>query len=227
MKVSIIMLTHSAKKYVKISIQTLRRRTNYGGRGGYELIVVDNDSDFRTKHLLSRLYFNGSIDKLVFSKENLMFAKGNNVGSELTSPSSEYILLLNSDVEIRDSAWLTKMVDCLEKSHRNVAAVGLNSCDGIPRCDGFAMLIKKNLYKQYKLDENYEWWWSVTKIQADIRNEGYSVVAVKNYENLLYHFGGRSPKERIATAKGMDISISEIKSWFKCDQKSFIEIDKL
>lgn len=224
MKVSILMLTHGAKAYVKKSIVTVKKRTNYSA--GYELIVVDNNSDRATKKLLSRLYFRGMVDKLLFAGENLMFAKGNNVAASLASQETEYVLLLNSDIQINDPQWIQKMVDYLEQQE-NGGAIGLRSCPGIPRCDGFAMLIKKSLYLKYRLDEEYEWWWSVTKLQAEIRKEGYAVTAVKEYENLLHHFGGKSPQEAIKTAKGMSVENQTIESWFVSTQAPFLEIDSL
>lgn len=224
MKVSILMLTHGAKAYVKKSIVTVKKKTNYPA--GYELIVVDNDSDRATKKLLSRLYFKGMVDKLLFAGENLMFAKGNNVAASLSSKEAEYVLLLNSDIQINDAQWLEKMVSYMEQ-HKDSGAIGLRSCSGIPRCDGFALLVKKDLYLKHQLDEEYEWWWSVTKLQAKIREEGYTVTAVKEYENLLHHFGGKSPKEAIKTAKGMSVEMQTVEGWFTCTPETFLEIDSL
>lgn len=224
-KVSILMLTHGAYKYVKKSILTLKKRTVF--EPGYELIVVDNASDTKTKKLLSRLYFRNYIDKLVFAGENLMFAKGNNIASSFCNVQTQYVLLLNSDVEIRKSNWLTLMVNHIEQSDEKISAIGLGSCQGIPRCDGFAMLIRKDMYQKYKLDENFEWWWSVTKLQAQMRCEGWKILAVRDYEESLYHFGGKSPKEAVSTAKGMDVSNEQVKEWFQCDCLSFQEIETL
>ncbi len=224
-KVSVLMLTHGAPEYVKISILTQKKRTVF--EPGYELIVVDNDSDQKTRRLLSRLYFRGYIDKLVFAGENLMFARGNNVAASLCSAESEYVLLLNSDVEIRRADWMQAMVAQIERPDEKVAAIGLRSCEGIPRCDGFAMLVRKELYLRHKLDESFEWWWSVTKLQARMRSEGWKVIAVCDYEPLLYHFGDKSPQDAIATAKGMDVEDAEIQGWFQCEPSSFEEIQTL
>lgn len=112
MRISVLMLTHCAPRYVKQSIVTLKKRTDFAP--GYELIVVDNDSDRKTRRLLSRLYFNGLIDKLAYAGENLMFARGNNVAAELCSAESEYVLLLNSDIEVRRADWMARMVEQME-----------------------------------------------------------------------------------------------------------------
>ena len=69
--VSIIMLTHNAPKYVKITMETLLKNTK---NVDYELIVWDNASELKTRKLLSKYYDKGIINRLVFSKDNLLFA---------------------------------------------------------------------------------------------------------------------------------------------------------
>lgn len=110
MRVSILMLTHNAPKYVWESIVSLKENTK---NVEYELIVLDNHSKFITRMLLKNLKSKkGLIDKLIMSDKNLLFAKGNNVAFESAS-NSDYILLLNSDVRINSKDWL----DTLLKIH--------------------------------------------------------------------------------------------------------------
>ena len=68
--------------------------------------------------------------------------------------------------------------------------------------------------KKYLLDEDYEWWWSVTRLQARILKEGYKIIAIKNYENMLYHFGGKSGTD-FKDASGMDVTATEVVKWFE------------
>ena len=209
--VSIIMLTHNAPKYVKITMETLLKNTK---NVDYELIVWDNASELKTRKLLSKYYDKGIINRLVFSKDNLLFAKGNNNGFKLSNPHSDYVLLLNSDIEIRNEKWLSNLIELCEKE--KCGAVGYGVCENNPanRSDGFCILIKRDLYDKYFLDENFEWWWAVTKLEAYILKEGYNIVAVKNYENMIYHFGGKSGGT-VTSAKGMDVKMEEVASWFE------------
>ncbi len=212
--VTIIMLVHNAPYYTKHSIQTLMK-TNQ--RDSYELIVVDNDSNQKTKRILMKLQSQKMIDKLLFLKENTLFAKGNNIGSSLCSKHSEYILLLNSDVEIRNSSWLEKLIE-----HHQKGAITLGVCEKpYVRGDGFAFFIDKDLYTKYYLDESFEWWWSVTKLQAQLLRDGFAVQVVKDYDNMLYHFGGMSGNNW-KHAKGMNVEGKEIKAWFDQNQVSLI-----
>lgn len=210
--ISILMLTHNAPKYVKITLETLKNKTK---DIDYELIIWDNDSDKKTKKMLMN-YYNKKriIDRLVFSKQNLLFSKGNNSAFKLCNSKADYVLLLNSDIEIRNEDWLNYLLELCKK--KKIGAVGYGVCENNPitRADGFCLLIKKDLYEKYLLDEDYEWWWSVTRLQARILKEGYKIIAIKNYENMLYHFGGKSGTD-FKDASGMDVTATEVVKWFE------------
>lgn len=209
MKVSILMLTHNAPKYVKTSIESVKELT----KGvDYELIVVDNRSHIRTKWLLNNMKKKGLIDVLYFNKENSLFAKGNNIASTLASKNSDYILLLNSDIKIHSENWLKKLVE-IHPKQGGISAYG--TVDNEPvRADGYCMLINKNIYDYYKLDEQFAWFWSVTKLESQVLKEGKTVRSVRNHEKYIHHFGGKSGKA-FKYASGMGINIEEVKQWFR------------
>lgn len=201
------MLTHNAPKYVYKSIMSVKRKTK---DVPYELIVFDNNSGMKTKILLKVLKIMGKIDKLHFSKQNLLFAKGNNQASLLSDKKSTHFLLLNSDVEVRDERWLAKLTEIYPKDE-GISSLGVVLSEPI-RADGYCFLIQKELYNRYKLDEEFEWYWSITKLEALTLKEGKRIVAVENHDDLLIHFGGKSGA--VLNAKGMDADIEEIKKWF-------------
>lgn len=214
--VSIIMLVHGAYEYTKNTIETLQMT-----KGNYELIVLDNDSDCKTKKLLLKLFNKGMIDKLVFSKTNTLFAKGNNIAFKLCSDESDKVLLLNSDIDIRNPYWLQEMLENYEKG-----ILSLGVCEKPPyvRVDGYCFLIDKKLYEKYRLDENFEWWWSITKLQAQVLNEGYKVKGVKDHSNLIFHYGGASGND-FQNSKGMQTDDKDIIKWF--NEKNIDIIDKI
>ncbi|MCI8375971.1 MAG: glycosyltransferase [Lachnospiraceae bacterium] len=209
--ISIIMLTYNAPKLVEHSIVTLRKYT----KGvPFELIVLDNHSKRRTRKLLLKLQERGYINKIIFEDHNTLFAKGNNTASKLCAEESNYILLLNSDVEIRDEYWLQKLV---ERHERGAISYGVCEMEPHVRADGYCFLIDKDLYLKYKLDEQFEWWWSVTKLQAQLLRDSYIVKAVKEHEEQLIHYGGMSGTAW-KNSKGMSIEGKEVKRWFdKCE----------
>ena len=151
----------------------------------------------------------------MFLDENTLFAKGNNAGEKICHKDSKYILLLNSDVEIIDQYWLKKM---LNVHKRGITSLGFVAGNPYDRADGYCFLIDKDLYeKHHGLDENFEWFWSITLIQAKILKENLSVIAVKDHEKLLHHFGGASGGDWQG-AKGMDVDTKNVIKWFSNKQ---------
>nr|WP_255319581.1 glycosyltransferase [Dendrosporobacter quercicolus] len=209
------MLVHNAPLYTAHSLKTLKQ----AGAEDCELIVLDNASGLKTKKLLTNMQHSGYIDKLVFLNQNTLFAKGNNIAAKLCSANSRYILLLNSDVEIRHKAWLKTLLDLHQ---RGATAFGV--CDDYPytRGDGYCFLIDRDLYDTYQLDEEFEWWWSVTKLQAELLNAGHRVAAVRNHERLLYHYGGKSGRAW-KNSKGMQVEGETVVKWFKANSIMLID----
>lgn len=208
MKVSILMLTHNAPFYVMKSINSLTKTKNVD----YELIVVDNASHCPTKFLLKMLQKKGRIDKLHFNKKNDLFAKGNNIASGFCSDDSDMILLLNSDVDIKSDNWLEKLIQIHPKDG-GISAYGAVLSEPV-RADGYCMLIDKYLYMKYQLDENFAWWWSVTKLESLVLKENKKIIAVENHEKYIHHYGGKSGNG-FKNAAGIGIDIEEVKKWFE------------
>lgn len=209
MKVSILMLTYNAPFYVKKSIDSLKKKTK---NIDYELIVVDNASKPLTKWVLNRLKQQNKIDKLHFNEKNFLFAKGNNIASKFCSEDSDLILLLNSDVKIKSEDWLEKLVE-IHPKNGGISAYGAVLSEPV-RADGYCMLIDKMLYEKYFLDEKFAWWWSVTKLESLVLKENKEIVAVKNHEKYIHHYGGKSGNG-FKNAAGMGIEIEEVKKWFE------------
>lgn len=93
---------------------------------GYEVIVVDNGStDGSVETVLESIKSITSTTsitslRLIENKENLGFAKGNNIG--IKQAGGEYIMLLNTDTVVKEGA-IEKLVDFLDESSDKVAAV--------------------------------------------------------------------------------------------------------
>lgn len=211
---SIIMLVHNAVEYTRNTIETLQ-----GTNGDWELIVVDNASDKKTRKMLYKMYETKKINKLLMLDKNTLFAQGNNLGSKLCDSKSEKILLLNSDIDIRNKEWLIEMEKRYEKG---IFTLGVCENDPHIRVDGYCFMIDKDLYTQYLLDENYEWWWSITKLQAQVLQAGYPVKGVKQCANLIFHYGGMSGHD-FKNAKGMEIEFKQVREWFGDKEIDIIE----
>ena len=90
-----------------------------------------------------------------------------------------------------------------------ITAFGVVQGDPITRVDGYCMLVDSRLNRDHLLDESFQWFWSVTKLQAQLLTVGYSVQGYIEHENQLHHFGGKSGKG-FKGAKGMDVNVQEV-----------------
>ncbi|MCT9819031.1 glycosyltransferase [Microbacterium sp. W1N] len=203
--IGILILVHNAPEYVEITIRSLNEMTN---SPPHEVIVLDNASGEETRRLLRSLHSEGLIDKLHFSETNTLFAGGNNLAASLASEDASHFLLLNSDVEVKNAAWLDRLV---ENHRRGATAYGIAQ-DPL-RVDGYCLLVDADLYREYPLDEGHQWWWSVTKQQAQLLNSGCRVAGFYEHEEYLHHFGGKSGSA-FASAKGMNVTRREVYAWF-------------
>lgn len=208
--VSIIMLTHNAPEYVKLSLETLKKTEC---DIPLEVIVVDNASESETQQLLLDLKGRGYIQKLLLLDKNLFFAKGNNLGSKLVSKDSRYILLLNSDIEIIDSKWLSKM---LAIHKRGATSLGCGTSEqGRFIADGYCILIDRDIFDKILINENFEWWYGLAYTEKEMLRRFYTIQAVRSHDELLVHFGGKSGNDW-EKAAGME-RINWYDKWFgKC-----------
>ncbi len=211
--VSIIILTHNAPEYVKLTLESLSITKDVE----YEVIVLDNASEDETKDLLWFLKKRGLIKKLIYESENTFFSRGNNLAFKFCDKNSKFVLFLNSDIEIKDPFWLKKMLSI----HKN-GATSLGLCmtqEGRFIADGYCLLIDKDLYERFPMREDYEWWYSLTYTESQLLKNEYSILAVKNHEELIHHFGGKSG-DAWKSAKGMNTTENLSDRWLeKCKKQ--------
>lgn len=218
-KVSVVVLTFNAPRYCRITLNTLQRTEDVK----YETVVVDNASSWITKCYLFWAFMLGKIGRLCVLDRNMMFSGGNNIGVALSSKDCTHVVLLNSDVEIKDPLWLRKLLDI---HHGGVTAYGyVEGSSAIPaRADGYCFLIDKKLYDRYGLNEDYKWWWGVTELQGKLLRDGYEVQAVDKHDHILFHFGGKSGETHLKEDQ-QNFSMPNVMEWF--DQHMVKKIDTL
>ncbi len=207
MKIAILMLTHNAPRYVMKTLRTLRMTEGVD----YEVICVDNASRWQTRMVVMGAYWLGLVGRLCMSKVNTLFAGGNNLAAKLASDDATHFLLLNSDIEIRRKDWLATLIS---HHRRGMTSFGVVMGNPINRADGYCLLLDRDIYERYKLDENHQWWWAITKLQVHALRDGFAVQGFREHEGFLHHFGGRSGSGFIG-AKGMDVQTEEVITWFK------------
>ena len=120
MTLSIIIVNFNVRYFLEQCLFSVRRSA---GKLTYEVIVVDNASSDRSRSYLEKRFPEVSF---IWNKENLGFAKANNIGAALAK--GDFILFLNPDTILTE--------DCLEcciahmKVHSRAGALGVRMIDG-------------------------------------------------------------------------------------------------
>jgi glycosyltransferase involved in cell wall biosynthesis len=211
--IAIIILTYNALEYVTKCIESVHKKTKYIN---FTTIVVDNNSNQETKNFLFQSLLENKIDLLCCLESNRFWSKGNNIGYKIIPDYCDKILLLNSDVEILDDLWLFKLNNIHKPGLTSYGYIASSINLNLPnRADGYCVLIDRYIYDKYKLDENFPWFYSISKMQSQILDDGFSVQAIKYHKNVIHHYGGKSSKNKKQWAKNFTkIDADTTKKWF-------------
>lgn len=112
-RLSIILLSYNTRIYLSKALQSIEAQK----QKDWEVIVVDNASSDGSAEMVKKEFPWASVIK---NRENLGFAAGNNVGIKHTQ--GQYIMLMNSDAELRNNASLTTLLDYCD-AHHDVAVI--------------------------------------------------------------------------------------------------------
>jgi hypothetical protein len=99
-ELSIIIVNFNTKEITKACLDSIRK---WSEGAAWEIIVVDNGSTDGSREMLKKF----TDITLLLNKKNLGFAKANNCGIKIAK--GKYILLLNSDTEIRQDSIQTML----------------------------------------------------------------------------------------------------------------------
>lgn len=220
--VSIIIPVFNAPEFVLKCISSIREKTE---DIDYSIVIVDNCSDIYTKNILYNLLLSNQINILCCLEKNRFWSEANNIGASISDQKCNKFLLLNSDIEILDKFWLKKLIDIHQYGYTSYGAINANTKLGLPqRGDGYCGLIDRDLYEKYKLDTNFPWWFSITKLQSQLLYDGLSVQAIVNHNKIIKHYGGGSTTIKLPKQfTTLDTSICN--QWFTTSNKIKIIYD--
>lgn len=105
---SIIIVNWNARQYLEKCIKSLLAQTHKN----FEIILVDNASTDDSVEFVERNFPQVNIIK---NKENVGFAKGNNIGIE--NSKGDLLAFFNPDA-VADKEWLSKLVSVIESSDK-------------------------------------------------------------------------------------------------------------
>lgn len=114
MKLSIITINYNTQKLLEDCLVSIKR---YLDVKDYEVIVVDNASEAFSETSLKKIIPNIVV---IRSKENLGFAKANNLAAK--QAKGEYLWFLNSDTKLNKDSNISTLIQFLD-SHKEYGAV--------------------------------------------------------------------------------------------------------
>ena len=201
--VSIIILNYNHPEMIEACLRTLMITEGVP----YEVVVVDNGSEAPVVEFLHAEYAAGRIATLVELPTNLMFL-ANNVGVAASDRRSEYVLLLNSDVEIVGADWLAKTVGWAEGTTvarpfpyttkptvadpgpRDVVSVGWAwdpTVEGHARPDGFCCLIRRSAW--HDISPDFPWHYGLEEALCAAARDGAKIGVLCKYQPYIVHHG--------------------------------------
>lgn len=98
--VSVVIINYNTKELLRNLLQNLQKLKNV-----FEIIVVDNASTDGSYEMVKKFF--PSV-KIIRNRENYGFAKACNIG--IKKSSGNFILILNTDIELVDKDFLNKML---------------------------------------------------------------------------------------------------------------------
>ncbi len=120
----------------------------YGSNDNVFIIIVDNNSNNSTGQMLEEEYKDNEKIKVIFAKENLGFAKGNNLGYMYakTELKADFIIMVNNDTYLIQKDFHKRIEQEYDKSKFAVLGPKINLKNG-----------KINtIYKELQTVEHYE-----------------------------------------------------------------------
>ena len=142
MKLSFIILTWNTANITQKCVKSINKYID-----NPEIIVVDNNSQDNTVKLLLK----EKNVKIVKNKSNLGFSKGNNIG--LKYASNEYIIFINSDMELIDSSINELLTYFKDKDNIGIIGPQFLNPDLTPQASVFPPQTGLNAFKEFWLNK--------------------------------------------------------------------------
>lgn len=113
-KVSIVVLHYRSVQYTIDCVQSIKKLQN---SNEIDIVIVDNGSCDGTGEKLRERYSSDRRIHVVISKENLGFARGNNLGYFFAKNEigSDYIIVINNDILFTQKNFVEKMLEFFEE----------------------------------------------------------------------------------------------------------------
>lgn len=155
---SIIIVTWNTAKITQKCISSINQFIP-----GHEIIVVDNNSQDNTIQLLQKI----KNVKIIKNQANLGFAKANNIG--LKQASNNYIVFMNSDIELIDSSLLNMVKYLQDNPQTGIIGPKFLNPDLTPQASVFPPQTALNAFKEFWLNQKETYSKYVPKSQKPVQ----------------------------------------------------------
>lgn len=118
-KVVFVILHYLTIKDTYECVESIKNNIDYEN---YEIVIVDNASNNNSYEDLLKLYSKEEYIHLISNKENLGFAKGNNIGYGLAKDKlkAEFIIIINNDTILDDVDFIKNIIKYYRKNKVHV-----------------------------------------------------------------------------------------------------------
>lgn len=176
-----LILHYQTIEDTKECINSILANINYEN---YNIIVVDNGSPNGTGRKLAELYKNNPKVKIIISKNNLGFARGNNLGFKYIKNNfdSDFIVMINNDTIMQDQNFIQKIIEeyAREPYHilgpKIISLVNQKNMNPVPVTQKSIEEVKRNIFRlRILLLSNY------LRLEGFLRN--IKKILIKKVEN--------------------------------------------
>ena len=197
---SVVIVTLKSEKIIHQCINSINQNI--------PIIVVEHSDNKNFKEELEQKYKNL---KCILSKSNLGMGTGNNIG--IKDANTEYVLILNPDVilekntieELFLASKHLKEYTILAPLEKNFANYGMTNNKILNKnlgdapfkvdfVDGFAMVIKKNFFKEKYFDENFFMYLENNDLCKRVVSQGGSIYVVPR--SRINHLAARTVDQK-------------------------------
>ena len=197
---SVVIVTLKSEKIIHQCINSINQNI--------PIIVVEHSDNKNFKEELEQKYKNL---KCILSKSNLGMGTGNNIG--IKDANTEYVLILNPDVilekntieELFLASKHLKDYTILAPLEKNFANYGMTKNKILNKnledapfkvdfVDGFAMVIKKNFFKEKYFDENFFMYLENNDLCKRVISQGGSIYVVPR--SRINHLAARTVDQK-------------------------------
>ncbi len=126
MHISFVILHYMTIEDTRQCIESIKNNVEYRD---YSIVLVDNASPNNTGEELKKIYKDDINIEVLINKENLGFAKGNNVGFKYAKENNntDFIVMINNDTIIEQHDFCDRLVEHYKKDKFSIAGPNIIS----------------------------------------------------------------------------------------------------